>query len=524
MAQGNIAQYNSPIDKLTPEDHGMDALARAGRTEAGLYHQAGEDYQRTIDQVGGQAAKVIDDHEYASEVSQGSAALAAMHNSFTNQWNEMATKSDPNDKSIQGTFLDGTVEPQLQSFQDGFSTERGQQWALGQADQMRMHYTEKTSADMSTRAGSAFIQDLKTQTNQLSSAAHADHTSIDQSLNQMDAYIAAQKEAHASMLTPEALNKIDDVGRDAKNEIVKSGIQGWADKDPKQAVAAVNGGVYDKYVSGTEKDQITKYAEGVTRMKLEDQNLAYVQKERAQKQQEEAATNKLFNDSYNPQTGVFSFGPNTIQQIGSNTSLSAKAKIDMMGAVKKLSSDSSFDDPSTMSSFTQRMSSSSNNPLTQDDLLSALGKGQLTMGAYKFFNDSLKNTDDNKAANEMLSTTMKQWGNNLLGAKSVLGSGYDPANENANTRFQTWFLLAYRQALADPAFAGMTTSQKANALLSPDSPKYMLGPKTMEQFAPTGSDLLKTLQTQEKNAPVVQPHQLTDVQKKAALDSIFGGR
>ena len=489
MAQGNIAQYNSPVDKLTPEDHGMDAMARAGRTIGGLGHETGELYQRTIDQVGGQAAKIIDDHEYASEVSQGSAVLAAMHNNFTTQWNEMASKTDPNDKSIQGKFLDQTVEPQLQSFQDSFSTDRGQQWAMNAADQMRMHYTEKTTADMSTRAGNAFIEDLKTQSNQLSSAAHDDHTSIDQSLNQVDNYIAAQKDAHASLLGPEALNKIDDVSHDIKNEIVKSGIQGWIDKNPQQGMAAVNGGVYDKYISGTEKDQFTRYAETQMRAKMEDQNLAYTMQERAQKQQEEAAANKLLNDSYDPKTGTFNFGAGTIQQIASNQQLSAKAKVDMISSIKKISTDTSFNDPSTIQDFSQRLGST-DNPLTHQDLLEAMGQGKLDFNGYTTLNGMLKNTPDAVAEKGAFTNALSQAQKTIL-TPAGPGAPVTPDQRQKETEFTNWFLSAYQNGMNDPQFKGMSQSQKAQVLLSTTDPKGLLNPDNMKRFMSTPQQMLQ---------------------------------
>ena len=407
MAQGNIAQYNSPVDKLQPSDIGAEALARAGRTIGGLGHEEGELYNRTIDQVGGQIAQGIDQHETMTEISQGSAALAALHNNLTSQWNQTQANADPNNKAIQSQFLDGSVEPALQKFQDGFSTEGGQRWAMNQADAMRMHYTEKTSADMSTRAGDAAVENWKTTLTNLSAAARKDPTSMDASLAQVDSLSAAQKQNSQGLLSAEQVGKLDDISRDAKNEIVKSGVQGLADNNPAAAKSLIASGKFDQYMTGPEADQLSKYANMVTRTKLEDQNLQYQMQERAQKQQEEQAANKLLNDSYDAKTGTFNFGAGTIQSIASNPALSAKAKVDMISSVKKISTDSSFNDPSTVQDFSQRLAST-DNPLTHSDLLEAMGQGKLDFNGYQTLNNMLKQTPDAVAEKTAFSNALSQ--------------------------------------------------------------------------------------------------------------------
>lgn len=487
MAQGNIVQYNSPIDKLTPESQGDEALARAGRTIGGLGHEEGEDYQRTIDLVGGQAAQAIDQHETMAEISQGSAALAAMHNNFTTQWNQTTASTDANDKSIQGKFLDGTVEPQLQQFQDGFSTERGQQWAMSQADAMRMHYTEKTSADMSTRAGDAKMEDMKTTLTNLSATAHKDWTSMGSSLQQVDALLAADKEGSQGLLDPAQIARLDDYSRDMKNEIVKSGIQGLADKDPDHAKAVIASGQLDGYMSGTEMDQLSKYADGVKRSKIEDQNLAYQQEERAQKQQEEAAANKLLNDAYDPKTGSMSFSAGTVQSIFSNPDLSAKAKVDMIGMVKHISQDTDITDPDTR---TENFKALGDGTLTQSDLIAQAGAGKISKEDLSFFNGRLDKTPDAVAANKMLSNAVQQAQKTIV-TPAGPGAPVTPDQRQKETEFTNWFTAAYQSGMNDPQFKGMTQSQKAQILLSTTDPKGLLNPQNMMGFMSSPQQMLQ---------------------------------
>ena len=263
MAQGNIQQYTSPIDQIHPSEVGADALAQAGRHIGAEYKEVGQEYGHAIDAVAAPVAKIIDQHETLNEISQGSAALAAMHNNLTTQWNAMASKADPNDKSIQGTFLNDTVEPQLQQWQSSFSTEKGQDWALAQADSMRMHYTEKTAADMSILAGTARVKNLTTQLSQLSNVAYNDPSSINQSFAQVDSTLAAAKENSDGIMTPEQLTKLDSVALDMKNEMTKNAIKGYADSDnpngPKAAKAILNSPDYNQYLKPKEQQKLGDY-------------------------------------------------------------------------------------------------------------------------------------------------------------------------------------------------------------------------------------------------------------------------
>jgi hypothetical protein len=485
--QGNIAQYTSPIDKLEPSEVGAEALARAGRGIGAQYRQIGQDYQQSIDRVGDPLAQAVDQHETMTEISQGSAALAAMHANFTTQWNEMASKYDPNDKSIQGTFLDNTVEPQLQAFQDGFSTEKGQQWALSQADALRSHLYDKTSADMSTRAGSAVVENMKTTLTMLSDTARKDPSSMDASIGQINSLVQAAKENNTGNLSPEQIAKMDDLSRDMKNEVVKAGLQGLADVNPQAAVAAINSGKFSPYISGTEGDQLIKYSEGITRMKLEDQTRAYENQQRQQKIQEDAAANKILDSIYNPTTGQLNIPDNINQQIFQNQSLSAKAKIDLMGAVKHISQDSDVTDPSVRSSNFAALGDDS---LTQSDLISQAAQGKLSKEDLSFFSERLKQTPDAEAEKGALANAMKQVQDTIL-TPAAPGIPPSPAQRQAQVAFTNWFMPAYTSALQDPSFKGMSQSQKAQILLSSTDPKGLLTPDKLAPFMVSPQQMLQ---------------------------------
>lgn len=487
MAQrpGNIAQFDSPIDSLRPDNGGAEALSQAARQEGALYRQAGED----VKSAGNELGSAVGSYETMQEISQGSAALATLHNNLTKQWNQVASTANPNDTTIQDKFMNESVQPAMQQFQDGFTTTRGQEWALSQADNLVTHYNDKTSADMSARAGDAVVQNMKTTLSQLSDAARKDPSSMDSSFAQVDSLVAATKEHNVGNLTPEQIDKIGGVALDMKNEIAKSGVQGLADVNPKAAVSLINSGKLKDYISGTEGDSLIKYSEAITRMKLEDQQRGYEQQKRAQEQAEQVTANKVLTSLYNPQTGQISIPANINQTIFQNPSLSAKGKLELMGAVKHISEDSTRDDPSVLSSNADRLDPNSTNPLTPSDLLSQLSKGQITQGKYTFYAGLLDKTPDAVAEKTAVKNALTEAQKTILatGAPGIQPSDQQRQNQIA---FTNWFMPAYQQAMQDPDLKGKSQAQKAAILLSSTDPKGLLTPEKMAPFKTSAQQIL----------------------------------
>lgn len=286
MAQGNIAQYTSPIDQIHPSEVGADALAQAGRHIGAEYREAGQEYQGAIDHAAGPVAKIVDQHETFADISQGAHTLAALTNNLQTQWNDTVAKSDPNDKSIQATFLNNTLEPQLEGFQSAFTTDKGQEWGLSSADRLREHFNTTTAADMSVRAGDAVLLNTVGQINQLKSSAYKDPSSTDVALSQVDSYYEAAKENNSGLLNAKEIAHMDTARMDAKNEIVKNAIKGYADAGHSDAATKLlDSGNYDEFLPKEEQSALRTYIDNhVNAQQVEQQ-----QKQQQQQQQQTAA-------------------------------------------------------------------------------------------------------------------------------------------------------------------------------------------------------------------------------------------
>ena len=85
-----------------------DALSQTGQRIAGAVKDAGD------------VAVKFEDHR---EISAGAAAFSKLQADLTDQWNQTAKNSDPNDPSVAAKFRETVLEPALEKFQGGFNTE-----------------------------------------------------------------------------------------------------------------------------------------------------------------------------------------------------------------------------------------------------------------------------------------------------------------------------------------------------------------------------------------------------------------
>ena len=296
--RGNIAQFNAGEGAFKATDEGAHALSEAGYMEGKLYRQAGEDAKQGVENLGKPFAEMADQHAFMDEVSTGSATWSTMLNNNTQAWNKIASQPGAaQDKTLQEKFLNDTLEPQLQQFQNGFTTERGQNWALSRADDLRQEFFKKTSADMSTLAGEGRLQDFKTNLNQLAATTYRDPSSTDAAFAHVDETLKAVTDNTQGQLTPEQIAKFDTLAADMKNEIAKNTVKGLADNvSPEKAKAVLDSGTLDKYIPANEQAELHQY---IASQKIAREVQAQQQREQQQYKEiqvNEKTTHDIFSD------------------------------------------------------------------------------------------------------------------------------------------------------------------------------------------------------------------------------------
>jgi hypothetical protein len=262
----NIREFPTPALDIRPTETGIEAQAGAARRIGAFYNQAGEAISRTGQRLGGavrDAGDVYVKYQDHKEISAGAANGAAIVNGLTTQWNETVKNANPNDPSVAARFRDETMEPAFQKFQQGFTTERSQQWAEHFVDTYRQHMFVKTSADMSKLAGDAVQLNALKSANSFGNTVYNDPSSLGS--NRKLARLALDGTVGSSPTIDGVTGaKIrGEMGFKTEQHLVNSAIEGTIDKggdwkkiadDPKNA-PFINQQAIDKYEKAAKRQQ-----------------------------------------------------------------------------------------------------------------------------------------------------------------------------------------------------------------------------------------------------------------------------
>lgn len=197
--------------------------------------------------------EVVKDYEDHREISAGAASFAQMQSNLTDQWNQVAKHSDPNDPSVAAKFRETVLEPALKQFQSGFNTDASQKFAEQKIDALRQHMFEKTAADMSTLAGVAVHKNLTDSTTAMSNTAITDPSSVPNLLAGVDHSIAGVVGSSPTLSATDAARVSAEVSSATKKAIVQSGAIGAIQKSGNpEATADEWIRKYPDYINGNE--------------------------------------------------------------------------------------------------------------------------------------------------------------------------------------------------------------------------------------------------------------------------------
>ena len=227
--RGNIAEFNAgdgPALDVSKQNEAANNISRAAITEGNLYRQAGQDYK----QAGKDLGEAVTQHQFMNEVSTGAPASAALTNNKLQEWQQAATQPGAtNDPDFQKNWMDNNLEPALQQWQNGFSTQKGQEWAQTHADMIRTEFYHTTSADMMKLTAEQRMQDITTFANQQGAMVAKDPALADFAMKNIDSHAEAlrQDPAFQSVEGQIAAKKLI---ADQKNEVAMVQVKAFADK------------------------------------------------------------------------------------------------------------------------------------------------------------------------------------------------------------------------------------------------------------------------------------------------------
>lgn len=259
----NIREVSAPEGLgLTPTDRGTEAAAAAARRIGTSYREIADAKQdlgsrigSTIRDVGDIAVK-YEDHQ---QISTGAAHGAELFDSLTKSKDEAIKAIDPNDpaygqkvETVLKQWRETQLEPSLDKFREGFSTDNSQAWAERFVDNTRNHMFVSTAADMSTAAGIGIRNSVRTVANVASNTALNDPSSVPAQLDLVEHSIHGMVDSSPIRGTAGAQVKTEVLER-TKEQIVKAGAIGAIQKsnDPEKT-AQDWVAKYPEYINGAE--------------------------------------------------------------------------------------------------------------------------------------------------------------------------------------------------------------------------------------------------------------------------------
>lgn len=295
----NITSYKAPDLALHPSETGINAIEGAARRGGAFFNTIADDLSATGQRIGStirDAGDVALQSITHQQISKGAATGTEMAADIDSEWNEVAKNADPNDPTVRQKFLEQKVEPRLQEFLDGFSTEDSQKFAEQFVDRLRNHLSTKTAADMSTLAGEAIKVNVAKTVNSLGSMVANDPSSLSFALDSVDHTITAKIGSSPTLDAETAARVHGSVLQEAKQNIVKAAVVGMITKNPNVDLDAIQQ-KYGEYINGTEMRMFQKAAQTQAKANALVEKQAAIAQRQIDDQNVHAAATKTMTDN-----------------------------------------------------------------------------------------------------------------------------------------------------------------------------------------------------------------------------------
>ncbi len=304
----NIVEYNNQPGQTVRAD---ESAASVAANAAGAHHRmardVGESLRHGITSLGTPVQEVANEyerHQTFQQISHGAASYSSLYGDLTQQWNKLASQSDPNDTSVMQGFREHVLGPSLEKFNQSFdgATPGAQKWALERSTALQSHFADKMTADMGVRAGVAVKQNLGDIERNYSNIVQRDPTALDHIVESLNTDVGAMLDASPTMTAVEAARVKGELVPKITERIAQSALYGRAKDDPQGAINAINAGEYDKFLDAKEKVQAVKFAEGVQAAKRVQDNHDYEIAQRKKREAQETAATGYVNKILNGET------------------------------------------------------------------------------------------------------------------------------------------------------------------------------------------------------------------------------
>lgn len=474
----NIREYTNKIDGLetNPLSRAANAYSDLARTKAYAGQAIGRSIGSGIAEVGEgvQAyADKIDLHNTTSEVTAGQATLFSKLSSFNQQYNEAVNTSDPN---VAPQVVEGLVTKfgeELDKEDENYTTPKAQEWWRQRKAELKQHYFEKGTADISMKAGQAVVQNLNSAAHDASLTASQDISMLD---FVRDSYKATVTTA-TGHLDPDQAGQIQAHVDDTLKTITRDAVVGAILQNPTEMGARITSGAYDKYFDAGDKQDLMKVVSQVEDNHKNDAVAAQERQIKENKRQVNQALVQLQTSTIDPNTGQTVLPPDYFQRLTMIAAL-PDADVDgiraMQNAGKQINRDSIAgvdrqSDPTTFENFRSRLSIAAGAPgaLTREEVAQARADGRLSNTDYSFYTGAVGNEKADPVRKEQEKALDLFFAGNkrfITASNPGMMKG-DAAGDRKFLEFQQDKMAQY--------WAGISAGKTKEQLLSPRSPDYI---------------------------------------------------
>lgn len=316
----NIREYSSSaaLQGVRTTSQAADTAVQAGRRIGQLTAQQGEDrasvgqnIAKAVTGEGVDAIKIADEYYGRQETLKEGADWVQTFNGLTEQWNTMRNTADPNDPNVAERFRQDVLAPALETYGNGFISDRGRRAAENGRNRLMEHFGTATSADMVTLQGEAAVKNITTIANQAGLGIVKDPSAMEAVNAKIAETIKDFTDGHPNM-TAEQMAKFDTMQEEIFRNNAKAAVHGIAESGPDgpaAAIKAIDSGRFSKFLTEGDNSQLTAYAQTQQRMAEEKTRSAEAEAQRKERDSQNADAGALTATVLDPTSGKVTVGP-----------------------------------------------------------------------------------------------------------------------------------------------------------------------------------------------------------------------
>lgn len=360
-------------------------------------------------------------------------------------------------------------------------------WANDATRQLQGFISAQRIASEAQTAGDQYVMNAASAKQSLVGMVKANPMTHDFALSFVPTVVNGLTQHHPD--DAERGQAVDDLSAHFNNAIAHATVEGYAQHDAGQATAALD--KLGEHLTPDQQDGLRQYIDNMQTMRDADNSAAHAEALRQTVNQANGAARGWLNSLVDPSTGQVQSPANWAVKMMSDPRMPGVTKAALYTAYNNVQQNGDQpSDPNALASMIGRVAlahADPDHPGMSEIVRQAGTNLSMSDAAWLAGRQGPQGPAVNAETSALADT--------LEAARSQLG------NNRAFGRFVNWFMPAYRNATAN--------GSPYQELLSPESKGYMLAPGRMAQFAPTGDDLIQSVQRAAGPRP--------------SLSTIFGG-